>query len=266
MKKIILLFAFIVLFSSCSEYQKALKSEDVTIKFAEATKLFDAGKYNKAIRLFEQIAPAYKGKPSAEKMFYMYSQALYKTKQYYLAAYQFESFASLYPKSEKMEEASFLGARCFSKLSPVYSLDQVDTYKAIDKLQTFIDRYPDSSYMTEANSIAKELREKIEKKAFENAKQYNTISDFKSAMVAMDNFIINYPGTPYKEKALFYKFDSAYNLAINSIATKMQDRLQDAKSAYDKLLKFNNNTEFKEKADVMLARIDNDLKQFSKIN
>jgi outer membrane protein assembly factor BamD len=266
MKKILFFFAFVALLTSCNQYQKALKSEDISKKFSEATRQYEIGKYSKAIRLFEQIAPAYKGKPSAEKMFYMYAQSLYKTKQYYLAAYQFESFASLYPKSEKVEEASYLGAKCFSKLSPRYSLDQVDTYKAIDKLQTFIDRYPNSDYMIEANVIAKELREKLEKKAFEVAKQYNTISDFKSAIVALDNFIINYPGTPYKEKALYYKFDSAYKLAINSISTKMEDRLLDAKTAYDKLIKFNSNTEYKGKADMMLAIIENELKQFSKIN
>lgn len=266
MKKIYILFAFIILFASCSEYQKALKSEDISVKFTEASKQYEAEKYNKAIRLFEQIAPAYKGKPSAEKMFYMYAQSLYKTKQYYTAAYQFESFAASYPKSEKMEEASFLGAKCFSKLSPVYSLDQVDTYKAIDKLQSFIDRYPSSAYMDEANLVAKELREKLEKKAFEIAKQFNTISDFKSSMVAFDNFILNYPGTHYKEQALFYKLDSAYQLAINSVPAKMEERLLDAKTMYNNLMKFNSSSEYKDKADVMLARIDNDLKQFSKIN
>jgi outer membrane protein assembly factor BamD len=101
MKKFLLLFAFIIFLSSCSEYQKALKSEDSAVKFESATKMYDAKKYNKAIRLFEQIAPVYKGKPSAEKMFYMYAQSLYKTEQYYLAGYQFESFASSYPRSEK---------------------------------------------------------------------------------------------------------------------------------------------------------------------
>jgi outer membrane protein assembly factor BamD len=266
MKKIVFIFAFAFLFSSCGQYQKALKSEDMALKFTEATKQYDAGKHNKAIRLFEQIAPTFKGKPSGEKMFYLYSQSLYKTKQFYLAAYQFESFASSYPKSEKMEEASFLGAKCFSKLSPVYSLDQVDTYKAIDKLQSFIDRYPNSTYMDEANLTVKELREKLEKKAFEIAKQYNTISDYKSAMVAFDNFILNYPGTPFKEKALFYKFDSAYQLAINSVPAKMEERLLEAKTMYNNLMKFNNSSEFKGKADQMLAKIDNDLKQFSKIN
>jgi outer membrane protein assembly factor BamD len=266
MKKFLVFITFVVLFSSCSEYQKAMKSEDVAVKYTMAEKMYEAKKYNKAIRLFEQIAPAYRGKPSAEKMFYMYSQSLYLTKQYYSAGYQFESFTANYPKSEKIEEAAFLGAKSFSKLSPVYSLEQVDTYKSIDKLQNFIDVYPESSYLPEANVLAKELREKLEKKAFENAKQYNTIGNFKSAIVALDNFIIDYPGTPFKEKALYYKLDSSYKLAINSVYSKMEERLQNAKNAYNSLVKLNANSEFKNKADEMLARIENDLKQFSKIN
>ena len=68
MKKIISLLLIVALFCSCNEYQKALKSEDVAVKFDMGTKLYDAGKYAKAIRIFEQIAPAYRGKPQAEKL------------------------------------------------------------------------------------------------------------------------------------------------------------------------------------------------------
>jgi outer membrane protein assembly factor BamD len=261
--------ALIILFLcliSCSEYQKALKSEDNVIKLQSATAQYDKGKYNKALRLFEQIAPSYKGKPQAERLFYMYAQSLYNTNQFYLAAYQFESFVSGYPKSEKIEEAAFLGAKCFSKLSPVYSLDQVDTYKAIDKLQEFIDRFPESSNLVEANLIAKELREKLDKKSFEIAKQYNLIGDHKSAVVALENFIIDHPGTPYKEEAMFIKLDSAYQLAINSVYNKMQERLQNAKIAHSNLIKFKPDTKFKEKADEMLSTIEKELIQFTKNN
>jgi len=264
MKKFLTFIIVLAFFSSCSEYEKALKSEDVAVKFDVATKLYENGKYSKAIRLFEQIAPGFKGKPSAEKMFYMFSQSYYKSKQYYLAGYQFESFASSYPKSEKREEASFLGAKCYSLLSPVYSLDQVDTEKAVDKLQTFIDTYPDSKYLPEANGVMKELKNKLEKKAFEVAKQYNTISDYKSALIALENFISDFPGTPYKEDALYYKLDSAYQLVVNSVPEKMEERLKNAKTAYNNLIKFNASSKYKEKADVMLATIDKDLQQYSK--
>ncbi len=264
MKKFLSLIALVVLFASCSEYQKALKSEDVDVKLIAATHQYEKGKYNKAIRLFEQIGPSYKGKPQAEKMFYMFAQSYYKTKQYYLAGYQFENFASSYPKSEFHEEASFLSPKCYSMLSPAYSLDQKDTDKAIEKLQNFIDRYPNSSYMADANALMKELKNKLEKKSFEIAKQYNTTYDFKSAIVALDIFVSDFPGTPYKEDALYYKFDSAYNLAINSVPSKMEERLSNAKNAYAVLIKFNASTKYKSKADEMLVRIDKDLQQFSK--
>lgn len=266
MKKFLSVLLISVVICSCSHYQKALKSEDVAVKFDEAVKQYEKGKYNKAIRLFEMIAPAFRGKPQAEKMFYLFAQSYYKTEQYYLAGYQFESFTSSYPKSEKIEEASFLGAKSYSKLSPVYSLDQTDTNKAISKLQDFIDTFPNSPYIPEANVALKVLTDKLEKKAFEIAKQYNTISDYKAALVALDNFISDYPGTVYKEEALFYKFDSAYQLAVNSVPSKMEERLKNAKIAHANLVKMEINADHKQKANEMLAKIEKDLQQYSKIN
>lgn len=263
-KKLVSLFLLVILLGSCSDFQKALKSEDVGVKFETATKLYNEGKYDKTIRLIEQIAPSYRGKPQAEKLFYMFSQSYYKTEQYYLAGYQFENFVSGYPKSEKVEEAAYLGAKSYSMLSPAYSLDQTDTYKAIDKLQAFIDAYPNSTYLPEANTALRELNGKIEKKVYENAKQYNTIMEYKAAMVALDNFIADYPGTPFKEDALFYKYDSAYQLGINSISSKMVERLNVAKTAYNSLIKFKPDTKYRKIADEMLVRIETDLQKNTK--
>jgi outer membrane protein assembly factor BamD len=262
-KNLVVLFLFIF-FSSCNEYQKALKSEDPAVKYEMATKMYEAKSYNKAIRIFEQIAPVYRGKPEAENLFFMFSKSYFNSKQFYLAGFQFESFVSSYPKSVLVQEASFLGAKSYSMLSPVYSLDQTDTNKAIEKLQTFIDTYPNSEYGVEANSIMKNLNGKIEKKVFENAKGYNTISDFKSALIAFDNFIADFPGTSFKEDALYYRLDSAYQLAVNSIPSKMEERLNMAKAAYATLIKFKPDTKYKQKADDMLVRIEKDLQTFTK--
>ncbi|MBN9282974.1 MULTISPECIES: outer membrane protein assembly factor BamD [Flavobacterium] len=268
MSKFLYIFLFAVLLTSCSQYQKALKSEDLAMKYEVATKMYEAGKYSKAIRLFEQIAAPNRGKPQAEKLFYMFAQSYYKTKQYYLSGYQFESFVAGYPKSEKREEAAFLGAKSFYQLSPIYSIDQTDTQKGIDKLQDYINTYPDSPNFAEANKMVTELREKLEKKAFEIAKQYNTIGewtrDYNAAIKALDNFITDHPGTIYKEDALFYKFDASYKLGINSIKPKMEERLNNAKVAYTALIRFKGDTKYKAKADEMLANIDKELQQFSK--
>lgn len=267
MNKFIYIIVVILTLSSCSPYQKAMKSDDVEFKTKVFTAQIEKKKYSKAIRLFEQYASSYRGKPQAESAFFNYAKALYATKQYITAAYQFESFASSYPKSANAEEAAFLGAECYSKVSPIYSLDQVDTDKALSKIQNFANKYPNSQYLPQANVIVKELSEKLELKAFEIAKQYNTIGeytrDYNAAIKALDNFVFNYPGSKYKEDALFYKYDAMYKLAMNSVPSKKQERLNSAKSYHQNLIKFKADTKYLEKSKEMLETVEKELKQYT---
>lgn len=270
MKKLLILFILIFGLASCSQYQKALKSDDAAFKNKVAEEMYTAEKYKKAIRLYEAIAPGMRGKPTAERMFYFYSKSLYAEGQYLAAGYQFESFASSYPKSEKREEAAFLGAECYYKLSPVYSLDQVDTDKALEKLQAFIDTYPNSEYLPKANECVKELRYKLEEKAYEIAKQYYTTSDYRYqysvAIKALDNFVADYPGTPFKESALFYKLSAAYKYANHSIPNKKEERFQSAKSMYNSFVKNYPEGEFRKQADDIASNIDQQLQRLSNTN
>ena len=144
MKKLFYILITVLVFSSCSEFQKAIKSEDVATKFKLGTELYEAGKYNKANRLFVQIVPKYRGKPQAQKLMYMYSMTYYKMGDYYTSNYQFERFVSAYPNSEKTEESAFLGAKSYYQLSPVYTKEQKETIEAIEKLQEFINSFPES--------------------------------------------------------------------------------------------------------------------------
>ena len=242
MKNLFYTLLITLVLSSCSEYQKALKSEDIATKFKLGTELYDAGKFGKANKLFAQIAPQYRGKPQAEKLMYMYSNSFYQMKDYYLAGYQFERFEGQYPKSEKAEESLFLAAKSFYQLSPVYSKEQKETTTAIEKLQIFINKYPDSEYLPEANALIQELDAKLERKAFEIAKLYNKIANFESedyeaSIKAFDNFLLDYPGTAYREEAMYYRFDSAYKLGINSIERKREGRLNTAVKYYNAFYK-----------------------------
>lgn len=243
MKNLFYLLAFVLLFSSCSEYQKALKSEDIATKFQLGTDLYEAGKYNKANRLFEQIVPKYRGKPQAEKLMFMHANAFYQSRDYYISGYQFENFEKSYPNSEKAEEAAFLGAKSYYELSPVYSKEQKETVQALDKLQLFVNKFPNSQYLPQANELIQELDYKLEKKAFEIAKQYNKIayfesSDYDAAIAAFNNFLIDYPGTSFREQAMFYRLDSAYQLGINSVKYRQEKRLETAMSYFKTFKRF----------------------------
>lgn len=240
MKNIIYIISAILVLTSCSEYQKVLKQKDVKPKFDLANTLYEDGlkeekksKLTKAVKLYEQILPSLQGKPQAQIVQYNVANAYYSIGDYILSGYRFERFAKANPSSQKIEEAYFKSAESYYQNSPVYSLDQKETKKAIDKLQEYLDNYPDGVYFAEANKKLQELRYKIEKKYYEIAKQYHFTYRYKAAISDFDNYLVNYPGSAFKEKAYYYKFESAYLLAINSFAYIMEERLEEAQSYYE---------------------------------
>jgi len=262
MNKILYIFLLLVTLSSCSEYQKALKSEDTATKFKLGEELYNAGKYDKANKLFAQIVPSYRGKPQAEKLMYLYSQSFYKMRDYYIAGYQFERFASSYPQSEKLEEASFLSAKSNYMLSPAYTKDQKETKQAIEKLQEFINLFPDAEYVAEANKLVKELDYKLELKSFSIAKQYDQISDFDASIKSFDNFIFEFPGSVLREDALFYKLDASYKLAMNSVERKKELRLNSAKASADMFKKSYPSSKYMEDVNDMASKVEEELKNY----
>ena len=262
MNKILYIFLLLVTLSSCSEYQKALKAEDTATKFKLGEELYNAGKYDKANKLFAQIVPSYRGKPQAEKLMYLYSQSFYKMRDYYIAGYQFERFASSYPQSEKLEEASFLSAKSNYMLSPAYTKDQKETKQAIEKLQEFINLFPDAEYVAEANKLVKELDYKLELKSFSIAKQYDQISDFDASIKSFDNFIFEFPGSILREDALFYKLDASYKLAMNSVERKKELRLNSAKASADMFKKSYPSSKYIEDVNDMASKVEEELKNY----
>ncbi|MCW9037544.1 outer membrane protein assembly factor BamD [Altibacter sp.] len=256
MKASLLILVMALFFVSCSEYQKVLRADEIAPKYAMADSLYQQGKYKKALQLMEQIVPAYRGKPQAEKLMFMYANTFYNLEDFYLAGYQFERFETSYPKSDSVETAAYLSARSYYELSPRYSLDQTDTDKALERLQEFVNKYPNSEKRTEVNSLVSELRQKKEKKEFEVAAQYLRVSDYKAAISAFDNFITDNPGSTYRKDAFFGRFEAAYKLAINSIPALVNERLVTAKSYYSSFIKYYSDSDLKADADEILNDIN----------
>ena len=244
---------------SCSDYQKLLNSDDTPTKYKEAEVYYNNGEYRKANRLLEQILPKYRGKPQAQRVIFFFADSYFQTKSYYLAAYQYENFVKTFPKSDRVQEATFKAAKSYYYQSPRFSLDQEDTYTAIEKLQVFLNLYPDSEFAEEANQMIGELQEKLEKKDFEIAKQYYTIRDYKAAIKANENFISTYPGTKFREEALYTKFIASYEIAVNSISNKKQERFKELVQQYNTIIRYYPESLFLEDLDKKISKINADL-------
>lgn len=269
MKKGILVLGMLLLTLSCSEYQKLLKSDETAAKYSTAEQLYNEGKaedsnkkLRKSLRLLEQIEPQFRGKPQGQRVVFLLADTYYQLGDYYLSPFQFERFLQLYPDSEKAEEASYKRAASFYYRSPRYNLDQTDTHKAIEELQVYMNTYPDGQFVESANEMATELRIKLEKKAYEIAKQYHHTEYYKAAIASFNNFIADYPGSPFREAAYYYRFDSAYKLAINSFQVLMEERLKEAKEFSKAYKKYYPEGEYIPQVEQSLSEIDKRLQNF----
>lgn len=262
-KNLAYLLAVSLLLFSCGEYQKVLNKGTVEDQYKMAVKMYESQKYGKAIRLFEKVTPAYRGKPQMERIQFMVAQSNFNEKNYQTAGYYFDRFAKNYPKSSKLEEASFASALSYKLASPEFSKDPTDTNKALEAFQTFINTFPDSDKLEEANKHYKELRYKLQKKYFEIAKTYYTTADYdmrnyKAAIQAFDNLLEDYLGSEFKEEALYYRLKAAHDFTFKSYDRRKPERIKDAMEAYDKLIRNYPDTKYKTEVDKMVTRLQNE--------
>jgi len=232
--------------------------------------MYESKKYSKALRLFEKVKPAYRGKPQMERLQFMISQSDFNEKNYSNAGYYFDRFTKNYPKSSKKEEAAFMSAYSYKLASPVFSKDPTDTNKALEAFQSFINTYPNSSKIDEANQHYKEIRYKLQRKYFEIAKTYYTTADYdmrnyKAAIRAFDNLLSDYLGSEFKEEALYYRLKAAHDFVLKSTDRRKIDRIKDAIEAYEKLKRNYPESKFMEESNEMFATLLTEQKRVNSI-
>jgi outer membrane protein assembly factor BamD len=259
-KNLAYLFILSLLLSSCGEYQKVLNKGTSEEQYKMAVKMYEAQNYSKALRLFEKITPIYRGKPQMERIQFMVAQSNFNEKNYSIAGYYFDRFTKNYLKSSKKEEAAFLSAYSYKLASPRFSIDPTDTNKALESFQDFINMYPDSDKIDEANKYYSELRAKLEKKYFEIAKTYYRTADYdlrnyKAAIQAFDNLLEDFLGTKFKEEALYYRLKAAHDFVLKSTDRRKEERIEVAIEAHSKLEKNFPESQFMEDSNLMLATL-----------
>ncbi len=233
-KKISLLFLVSLLLFSCSKYQKLLKSTDFELKYKKAVEYYGKEDYTRALPLFEELLTIFRGTEKGESVYYYYAYCNYYTDDYMLAAYHFKNIARTFPNGKYKQEALYMNAYCYYLNSPVYSLDQSNTYSALTEFQLFLNQFPANDKLEECNAITDKLRHKLETKAYYNSKLYYNLEYYKASIVSFTNMLKDFPDTKYREEANFLILKSHYLLAINSVEEKKSQRIQDTIDFYHK--------------------------------
>ncbi|MFY1612522.1 outer membrane protein assembly factor BamD [Macellibacteroides fermentans] len=237
MKKVLFIMMIAVLFSSCGEYNKILKSTDYELKYSYAKKYFNMKEFTKSATLLEELVPIYKGTASAEESLYLLAQSYYGQKDYLTASQYFNTYYTTYPKGEYTELARYYSGYGLYLDSPDPRLDQTQTYKAIAELQLYLEYYPQSERAKEAQNIMFELQEKLAFKELLATRLYYNLgtymgNNFQSSVITAQNALKNYPYSKYREDFMYYVIQSKYELAMVSVEEKLQGRYRDVVDEY----------------------------------
>ena len=233
MKRSTILFALAVLalvpvatcLQSCkTQYDAVLESNDVDVKYNAAFDYFNRGKYSRAATLFESLTLLTNGTPRYDTVMYYLGLSNYSFKDYYTAEGNFQQYLTYFPQGTFSETADFLRIDCMYRSTLRYELDQTQTYSAITAISDYLRAHPDGANADICRHRLEELGERLDRKAFENAKLYYTMEDYKAARVALRNVLKDDADNVYREDILYYTAMASYKFADMSIPAKRKER------------------------------------------
>lgn len=220
----VVLASLIALMSCKSEYEMLLNSNDADAKYEAAFRYFNDGKFSRAASLFESLSVLTNGTERDDTVRYYWGLSNYKFKDYYTAETNFEQFLSSYPRSPFASDATYLRLDCLYRQTLRYELDQTPTYKAINEISAYILEYPTNTHMQECRDMLIELNERLDKKAYENARLYYKMEDYLASRVAFKNVLKDDADNIYREDILYYIAMSSYKYAHESVPAKQKER------------------------------------------
>ena len=215
----------VVAISSCkSQYEMLLNSNDADLKYEAAFDYYNEGKYSKAGSLFESLSVLTNGTERDDTVRFYWGLSNYKFKDYYTAETNFANFLESYPRSPFASEARYLRLDCLYRSTLRYELDQTPTYKAITEISEYMIEFPQTPHMAACRDMLTELNERLDKKAYEAAKLYYKMEDYKASRVAFRNVLKDDSENIYREDILYYIAMSSFKYADMSIPEKQKER------------------------------------------
>lgn len=258
-----------VVLGSCSPFAKLQKNGTDEEKYKAAVEYYKKEDWFRAGVLFEELIPVLKGSTESEMAQYYYAYTQYHQKQYLLSATLFKKFYETFARSDYAQESMYMYALSLYKDTPQYNLDQSNTLTATAALQDFVNAYPDSKYRDDCTKMILDLRQKLERKAYEKAKLYYktsgfNIASYKSSVIAINNFQKEFPDSPYNEELAFLKVDAEFSLAQNSLETKQKERYQEAMGYHQEFIDKYPNSRFVKESERMYETSQKELERLTK--
>lgn len=257
------LLALLVTAGCKTEYDILLASGDNDAKYDAAFEYFNSGQYRKAATLFESMSLAYSGTARDDTVQYYRGLCNYMDGDYDTAEANLNTFITNFHGSPFTESATFLRVKCLYDFTLRYELDQVPTNTAITAISEYIIEYPQTQNLEECRAMLDDLGERLDRKAYENAKLYYKMEDYLAAMTALRNVLKDDADNIYREDILYYTAMASYKYALNSVEAKQKDRYLSFVDDYYNFIGEFPESSYRKELDTMYKRALNSLGRFN---
>ena len=226
LKTIVLSLAALAAVAACkSQFETLLSSNDVDTKYKAAMELFNNGKYLKAGQLFESMAFLTDGTERDDTVRYYWALSNYRYKDFYTAESNFAKFIEKYPQSPFTSDARFMRIDCLYRTTYRWELDQTPTRNCLAIITEYLTEYPsDGPHVEACVKMIDDLRDRLDRKEFENARLYYKLEDYLAARVALRNVLKDNADNAYREDILYYTAMASYHYARMSVPAKQKER------------------------------------------
>lgn len=221
---VLMLLAVSMIFMGCSGYNQLLKSGTIDQKYTEAFKLYDAGKYPKAITLFTNILPNLQGASQEDTILFHVGMAHYKRGDWEMSSQYFNEYRNKFARTGYTRNAEYYYAMSFYNLSLNPEKDQTQTRLAISSFNEYMNRYPSDTANVDIEQRVEDLNAKLYQKTFLNSALYYKLGHYNSAITALKTALKENPEIPYRAEMMYLITRSWYDYARGSMPSLQQDR------------------------------------------
>jgi outer membrane protein assembly factor BamD len=257
----VVLISFLLL--GCTGINKVMKSKDHEYKLRMAEQYYVKKKYIYAQQIYEEIMPYYRGTPEFEDIYYKYAYTAYNLEDFVLAENLFKTFLEIYPNSSRAEEIDFMRAFTYYRQSPKPELDQTNTIKAMQMMQTFINTHPGSARNKEASDIIDDCRQKLEIKDYKAAQLYYDLGQFRASAVSFSTLLNSFPESAKSDEYKMMVIRSYFRFAEMSVEDKKAERFEKVVQECQDFIDRFPESPFAKEVEQFLAQSQNNLKIYT---
>ena len=167
------------------------------------------------------------------------------TESLLLGINEFREFLTYFPTNPRADYAQFRLAYCYSKQMLAPDRDQSPTRDTIKELQVFLDRYPNSPLLPDAQKLMREARDRLSEAGFRIGRTYYRMKWYPGAIDRFREVLKNDPQ--------YTRRDDVYFLLAESL--RVTDKKAEALPYYERLLSEFEQSEHLENARKRVAEL-----------